>query len=60
MSMQVKSIDIQKAKGELKGCPKIVQDYVRSLENLYEISRETNKQAIKKIRELSRELEVKQ
>ena len=37
MSMQVKSIDTNQAKAELKKCPKIVQDYVRSLEGVYEL-----------------------
>lgn len=54
MSVQVKSIDVLQAKQALKKCPKIVQDYVRSLENVYEMCRETNKIELKKIRELSK------
>ena len=54
MSIKVKSIDTLAAKAELKKCPKIVQEYVRSLENVYEMCRETNKIALKKIRELSK------
>lgn len=54
MSIKVKTIDVFEAKKALKKCPKIVQDYVRSLENVYEMCRETNKIALKKIRELSK------
>lgn len=52
--MVVKTIDRQAAKKALKECPKIVQDYVKSLEHVYEISKETNKLALKKIKELSK------
>lgn len=54
MSVQVKSIDVLQAKQALKKCPKIVQDYVKSLESVYEMCKETNKIALKKIRELSK------
>lgn len=49
--MKVSSIDVQEAKKQLKACPKIVQDYVRSLEHVYEISKETNRLLMKKLRE---------
>lgn len=54
--IQVKSIDdIVEVKELLKGCPKLVRDYVKSLERCYEMSKETNKLAIRKIRELNNE-----
>lgn len=49
--MVVKSIDVVKAKQELKSCPKIVRDYVRSLENLYSINKSTLDKAITKLKE---------
>ena len=48
--MEVNSIDVNKAKKELKKCPKIVQDYVRSLEGLYEMNKNTLDKAIKKLK----------
>jgi hypothetical protein len=54
MSVQVKTIDVFEAKKALKKCPKIVQDYVKSLESVYEMCKETNKIALKKIKELSK------
>jgi len=51
--IKVESIDIAGAKKLLKTCPKLVRDYVKSLERVYEMSRQTNEMAIKKIRELS-------
>lgn len=51
--IQVKSIDIVEVKELLKSCPKLVRDYVKSLERCYEMSQQTNKLAIRKIRELS-------
>ena len=48
--MQVKSIDTSQVRKELKKCPKVVQDYVRSLEGVYEVNRETLKRAIAKMR----------
>jgi Na+/phosphate symporter len=51
MSIQVKSIDVSQAKAELKKCPKIVQDYVRSLESVYEMNRATLNKAIAKLRQ---------
>jgi len=50
MSIEVKSIDTNQAKSELKRCPKIVQDYVRSLEDVYEINRVTLSKAIIKLK----------
>ena len=44
--MEVKSINTQQAKSELKKCPKIVRDYVRSLESVYEMNRATLNKAI--------------
>lgn len=52
--MKVSSIDVQEAKKLLKACPKIVQDYVRSLEHVYQISKETNKLLMKKLKESGR------
>lgn len=52
-NIQVKSIDLVEVKELLKTCPKLVRDYVKSLERCYEMSQQTNKMAIKKIRELS-------
>ena len=52
-NIQVKSIDRVEVKGLLNSCPKLVRDYVKSLERCYEMSKETNKLAIRKIRELS-------
>lgn len=52
--IQVKSIDVVEVKELLKSCPKLVRDYVKSLERCYEMSQETNKLAIRKIRELSK------
>ena len=51
MSIEVKSIDTNQAKAELKKCPKIVQDYVKSLESLYEMNRSTLNKAIAKLRQ---------
>jgi hypothetical protein len=50
MSIEVKSIDTNQAKAELKKCPKIVQDYVRSLEGIYEMNKATLNKAIKQLR----------
>lgn len=52
--IKVNTIDIVEVKELLKGCPKLVRDYVKSLERCYEMSQETNKLAIRKIRELSK------
>jgi len=52
-NIQVKCIDMVEVKKLLKTCPKLVRDYVKSLERVYEMSQHTNKMAIKKIRELS-------
>ena len=49
--MVVKTIDKQAVKKALKECPKIVQDYIKSLEHVYEISKETNRLAIAKLKE---------
>jgi len=50
MSIEVKSIDTNQAKAELKKCPKIVQDYVKSLESVYEMNRATLTNAINKLK----------
>ena len=52
-NIKVKSIDLVEVKELLKTCPKLIRDYVSSLEQCYEMSQQTNKMAIKKIRELS-------
>lgn len=57
-NIQVKSIDIVEVKELLKSCPKLVRDYVKSLEQCYEMSQQTNKMAIRKIRELSKDNKV--
>ena len=51
MSIQVKSIDTNQAKVELKKCSKIVRDYVQSLEGVYEMNRATLNKAITKLRQ---------
>jgi hypothetical protein len=51
--MNVKSIDKNQVKKELKKCPQIIQDYVRSLEGLYENQKEITNKAIRKINELN-------
>ncbi len=51
MSIEVKSIDTNQAKAELKKCPKIVQDYVRSLEGVYEMNKATLNKAMAKLRQ---------
>ena len=51
MSIEVKSIDTNQAKDELKKCPKIVRDYVRSLEGVYEMNIATLNKAIAKLRQ---------
>ena len=50
MNIEVKSIDTNQVKAELKKCPKIVQDYVRSLEGVYEMNKATLDKAIKQLR----------
>jgi len=54
MSLEVKSIDTNQAKAELKKCPKIVRDYVRSLEGVYEMNRATLNKAIAKLKQNKR------
>ena len=55
--MQVKTIDKQEVKKSLKGCPKIVRDYVKSLEQVYEASRETNRLVMTKLKEHARKMD---
>lgn len=50
MSIKVKSIDTNQVKEELKKCPKIVQDYVKSLEGVYEMNKATLNKAISKLK----------
>ena len=50
MSLQVKTIDSKQVKKELKKCPKIVQDYVKSLELAYEFNKETLNKALVKLK----------
>ena len=52
-NIKVKSIDLEEVNELLKTCPKLIRDYVKSLERCYEMSKQTNKMAIKKIRELT-------
>ena len=54
MSIKVKELDTDKAKQELKQCPKIVRDYVKSLEYHLDIKQDIINKAIAKIRELSK------
>jgi hypothetical protein len=55
MSIEVKSIDVNQVKEELKKCPKIVRDYVRSMESVLDLNRDNLNKAIKKLRELKQE-----
>lgn len=55
MSIVVKAIKKQEVKNELKNCPKIVKDYVRSLENILEMSDHLNSESLKRIKELHAE-----
>jgi len=52
---QVKSIDVREAQTAVSNCPKIVQDYVRSLEGIQEASRHFQATAIKKVKALADE-----
>lgn len=54
MSLLVNTIDVNKAKEELKKCPKIVREYVDALERSNDRWKEINKKALKKLRELSK------
>lgn len=47
-NIQVKNIDMVEVKELLKTCLKLIRDYVKSLERCYEMSRQTNKMAIRK------------
>ncbi len=51
MSLQVKIFDLEKAKKELKNCPKIVKDYVRLLEENSKRWQELVNHSIQKLRE---------
>ena len=55
MSIVVKSINKQEVKQELKNCPKVVRDYVKSLENICEMSDHLNIESLKRIKELHAE-----
>jgi len=59
MSIEVKCIDTNKAKAQLKKCPKEVQDYVRSLEGVYKANQANLNLAISKIKQLSKANEAK-
>lgn len=52
--MLAKQFDITKAKQELKNCPKIVQDYVKLLEQHNKRWKELTQKAIVKIRKISK------
>ena len=54
MSIVVKSFNEQKAKDELKKCPKIVRDYFKLINEAYERQIQLTNHAISKIRELSK------
>ncbi len=51
MSIIVKSLSITECKKAVKDCPKIVQDYVRALENSCEGWKQCTQKAIKKLKE---------
>lgn len=51
MSIQVKCFDENRAKTELKNCPKIVRDYVKLLEECLKKQQELTAKAIGKLRE---------
>lgn len=50
----VKPFDVDKAKKELKDCPKIVRDYVKLLEKHNQKWKELTQKSISKIKELSK------
>lgn len=49
MSIQVKPFDVYKAKEELKGCPKIVRDYVKLLEQHLDKQKQLTAKAVGKL-----------
>ena len=49
----VKTIDEEAVKSALLECPEIVQRYVKSLEELVKVQRQSQVKALAKIRELS-------
>jgi len=51
--LTVKSIDVIEVKKVLKTCPKIIQDYVTSLEHLYEGQKQLTQKAIANLRNLN-------
>lgn len=51
MPPSVKVLDIDKAKKEVKNCPLIVRQYVKALDHIIEIQKQTIEAAIKKLRE---------
>ena len=53
MSIQVKVFDENKAKQELKNCPKVVRDYVKLLEECLKNQQDLTAKAISKLREKS-------
>lgn len=55
MSIEVKSIDTNQAKAALKECPKEVRDYVRALENVYNINKHNCNLAIGELRKYAQE-----
>lgn len=56
MPVSVKCLDVDKAKKELKSCPLIVRQYVKSLESAVEMSQYTTAKAIAKIKEQAVEI----
>jgi hypothetical protein len=52
--MMLKQIDTEKVKKELKNCPLIIRQYVKSLEYSNEYKQELLNKAINKIKELSK------
>lgn len=56
MSITVKTFDEQKAKDELKKCPKIVQQYVKLLQDHIINLNDLNKKAIGKLISVSNDL----
>jgi UDP-N-acetylglucosamine:LPS N-acetylglucosamine transferase len=58
MSIEVKSIDVYDVKDNLKRSPKIIRDYVKSLENVYEFNKENLGKAISKLRKCNTKEEL--
>ena len=53
MSIEVKSINVQDVKNQLKECPKKVKEYVKSLESVLKANQYTLSKAIGKLKTMS-------